>query len=39
MLIFAVIFINLALVCYTVAVWGEKIQGSLRGWHLALFWE
>lgn len=38
MLIFAVIFINLALVFYTVAVWGEKIQGSLKGWHLVLFW-
>ena len=38
MLIYAVIFINVALILYTVAVWGEKIQGNLRRWHLILFW-
>ncbi|HEX2925448.1 MAG TPA: HsmA family protein [Ruminiclostridium sp.] len=38
MLIYAVIFINLALVFYTIAVWGEKLQGTLKNWQLALFW-
>lgn len=38
MLIYAVIFINLALVFYTIAVWGEKLQGTLKNWHLILFW-
>jgi uncharacterized repeat protein (TIGR03987 family) len=38
MLIYAVIFINLALVFYTIAVWGEKLQGTLKSWHLTLFW-
>ena len=38
MLIYAIIFINLALVFYTVSVWGEKLQGELKRWHLALFW-
>jgi uncharacterized repeat protein (TIGR03987 family) len=38
MLIFAIIFINMAFVFYTVAVWGEKLQGTLKWWHLVLFW-
>lgn len=38
MLIYAVLFINLALVFYTIGVWGEKIQKKLKGWHLAIFW-
>ncbi len=38
MLIFAVIAITLALVFYTVGVWGERIQRTLKGWHLAMFW-
>ncbi len=38
MLLYAVISINLALVFYSVGVWGEKIQGILKKWHLALFW-
>ena len=38
MLIYAIIFINTAFVFYTMAVWGEKIQGSLKRWHLVLFW-
>lgn len=38
MLIFSIIFINLALVFYTVGVWGEKIQGQLKVWHLVIFW-
>lgn len=38
MLLYAIIFINMALVFYTIAVWGEKLQGNLKWWHLALFW-
>jgi uncharacterized repeat protein (TIGR03987 family) len=38
MLIYAIIFINLALVFYTIGVWSEKIQKKLKGWHLVIFW-
>ncbi len=38
MLIYAIVFINLALVFYTIGVWSEKLQGELKGWHLAVFW-
>ncbi len=34
----AVIFITLALVFYTIGVWGEKLQGRLKPWHLVLFY-
>ena len=37
MLIYAVIFITLALTFYTIGVWSENIQGTLRPWHLGLF--
>ena len=30
-------FITLALVFYTVGVWGERIQKRLRWWHFAFF--
>ncbi len=36
-LIKAIIFITLALVFYTIGVWSEKKQGTLKPWHLALF--
>ena len=38
MLIFAIISITLALVFYTIGVFGEKISGSLKPWHLVMFW-
>lgn len=38
MLSYAIIFISLALVFYTVGVWSEKIQGALKGWHLMFFY-
>jgi uncharacterized repeat protein (TIGR03987 family) len=38
MLLYAVISINLALIFYSVGVWSEKIQGTLKKWHLAIFW-
>lgn len=37
MLIYAIIFITLALVFYTIGVWSEKLQGTLKLWHLGLF--
>jgi len=37
MLIYAIIFITLALVFYTIGVWSEKLQGTLKPWHLGLF--
>ncbi|MDF2592971.1 MAG: putative rane protein [Clostridia bacterium] len=37
MLLYAIIFINLAFVFYTVGVWSEKIQKKLKGWHLVVF--
>ena len=37
MLIYAIIFITLALVFYTIGVWSEKLQGTLKPWHLLLF--
>lgn len=38
MLKYAVIFINLALVFYTIGVWSEKKSGELKLWHLIIFW-
>jgi TIGR03987 family protein len=38
MLAFAVVFITMALVFYTVGVWAEKIGGRLKVWHAVVFW-
>ncbi len=38
MLVYAIISISLALLFYTVGVWSEKLQGTLKTWHLCLFW-
>jgi uncharacterized repeat protein (TIGR03987 family) len=38
MVLYAVIGISLALLFYTVGVWSEKIQGTLKKWHLVMFW-
>lgn len=38
MLIYAIVFINLALVFYTIGVWSEKKQGVLKKWHTAIFY-
>ena len=38
MLIFAIVFINLAMVLYTIGVWAERIQLRLKWWHTRLFW-
>lgn len=34
----AIIVINLALIFYSIGVWGERIQGMLKVWHTVLFW-
>ena len=28
----------LALVCYTIGVWSERLAGRLKPWHLVFFW-
>jgi len=38
MLISAIVTITLALVFYTIGVWGEKMQGVLKKWHLLVFY-
>ncbi len=38
MLLFAIIFITLALISYSIGVWSEKIQGKLKVWHLMFFY-
>ncbi len=37
-LTYAIVFINLACLLYTVGVWAERIQVRLKWWHLAFFW-
>lgn len=34
----AAVFINLALLFYTIGVWAERIQGRLKVWHTIFFW-
>jgi uncharacterized repeat protein (TIGR03987 family) len=38
MLIYATVFITLALIFYTIGVWAEKIQKRLKYWHMYMFW-
>ena len=38
MLIMATIFITAALIFYTVGVWSEKFQKTLKLWHVIIFW-
>ncbi len=38
LLIKAIIFITGALVFYTIGVWAEKKQGTLKVWHVILFY-
>ncbi|MCE5287302.1 MAG: TIGR03987 family protein [Pelosinus sp.] len=37
MLLTAIIFINLAGLCYTLAVFAEKMQKILKRWHVVIF--
>jgi uncharacterized repeat protein (TIGR03987 family) len=32
------IVINLALIFYTIGVWGERLSGRLKVWHTVFFW-
>lgn len=34
----AIIIINLALICYSIGVWSERLQGRLKVWHTVFFW-
>jgi len=34
----AVIVINLALICYSIGVRSERLQGRLKVWHTVFFW-
>lgn len=38
MLPYAITSITLALVFYTIGVWSEKFQKSLKIWHVVIFW-
>ena len=38
MITYAVISMNLALLFYTIGVWSEKGQGTLKRWHVIVFW-
>ncbi|MEG0758502.1 MAG: HsmA family protein [Raoultibacter sp.] len=38
MLLAAIIIISLALVFYSIGVWAERIQKTLKPWHVAVFW-
>lgn len=38
MLVFAIVFISLALVLYSVGVWSERLQKILKPWHVIIFW-
>lgn len=35
---FSISVITLALVCYSIGVWSERLAGKLVPWHLAFFW-
>lgn len=37
LLISAICVISSALVFYTIGVWGERLQGQLKAWHLGFF--
>ncbi|CAM3851010.1 HsmA family protein [Mesobacillus zeae] len=38
MLLLAIVSINLALIFYTIGVFGEKRQQTLKKWHVSIFW-
>ena len=37
-LLISTIFISLALGCYSIGVWSERLAGRLKRWHLLFFW-
>ena len=38
MFTYGLVFINLALILYTIGVWSERIQGRLKWWHVGMFY-
>lgn len=38
LLVPAIVTITLALVLYSIGVWGEKLQKTLKLWHVLIFW-
>lgn len=38
MVLYAIIFMMLALTFYSIGVWSEKFQSTLKKWHVAVFW-
>lgn len=38
LLTMSIITMILALICYSIGVWGEKISGRLSKWNLIFFW-
>ena len=38
MLLPAILTISIALVFYSIGVWGEKLQKTLKPWHVIIFW-
>ena len=34
----SILFINLAMVLYTIGVWSERLQRRLKWWHTFFFW-
>ena len=38
MMIASTILIVLALICYSIGVWSERIAGRLKAWHVVFFW-
>lgn len=37
-LLVSILFINLAMVLYTIGVWSERLQRRLKWWHTFFFW-
>ena len=38
LLVYAIIFMFLALIFYSTGVWSERLSGRLKPWHLMFFW-
>lgn len=38
MLFYAIVSITAALLFYTIGVWSEKLSGTLKPWHVIIFW-
>jgi uncharacterized repeat protein (TIGR03987 family) len=37
-MIVSTILMVLALICYSIGVWSERIAGRLKAWHVVFFW-